>query len=53
MGKHLGKLLAGHSVTRSAAPPNQWMQPTDKSVTPFAKKRAKGAPLLPAADPEC
>ena len=33
------------------APPNKWMQLTVKSVTPFARRRAKGAPLSPAADP--
>ena len=32
-------------------PPNKGMELTVKSDTPFAKKRAKGAPLLPAAHP--
>ena len=33
----------------SALPPNKGMERTVKSVTPFAKKRAKVAPLFPAA----
>ena len=32
-------------------PPNKGMELTGKSNTPFAKRRAKGAPLLPAAHP--
>ena len=38
-------------VAVSALPPNQGMQLTIKSVTPFAF--AKVAPLLLAADPRC
>jgi hypothetical protein len=38
-------------VEVGAAPPNNGMQLTIKSDTPFAKRRAKGAPLLLAADP--
>jgi hypothetical protein len=40
-------------VGRGAVPSNRWMKLTAKSVTPFAKKRAKGAPLLSAAYPSC
>ncbi len=36
-------------IEHSAVPPNQGMQLTIKSVTPFAL--AKAAPLLLAADP--
>jgi hypothetical protein len=36
-------------MMRIAYAPNNWMELTGKSDTPFAKKRAKGAPLLPAA----
>ncbi len=32
-------------------PPNKGLELTGKSDTPFAKRRAKGAPLLPAAHP--
>jgi hypothetical protein len=32
-------------------PPNKGMELTGKSDTPFAKRRAKGAPLLPTAHP--
>ena len=32
-------------------PPNKGMELTGKSDTPFAKRKAKGAPLLPAAHP--
>ena len=32
-----------------ALPPNNAMELTVKSVTPFARGRAKGAPLFPAA----
>ena len=32
-------------------PPNKGMELTVKSDTPFAKRRAMGAPLLPAALP--
>ena len=45
-----GKVVEPRFVTVNVAPPNKWMQLTVKSVTPFAKRRAKGAPLLPAAD---
>jgi hypothetical protein len=38
-------------IALSAAPPNNWMELTVKSVTPFAKRRAKVAPLSPAAHP--
>jgi hypothetical protein len=40
------------SQGNGALPPNNWMELTGKSVTPFAKRRAKVAPLLPAAHPE-
>jgi hypothetical protein len=46
-----GERIACHFVTVSAAPSNQGMQLTIKSVTPFAF--AKVAPLLLAADPKC
>lgn len=36
-------------VAAGALPPNKGMEPTVKSVTPFAC--AKGAPLFPAAHP--
>jgi hypothetical protein len=44
-------VTAIRAIKASAMPPNNWMQLTVKSDTPFAKRRAKGAPLLPAADP--
>ena len=34
-----------------AVPPNNWMELTAKSDTPFARGRAKGAPLSSAAHP--
>jgi hypothetical protein len=42
-------MIARLSVEACAVPPNQRMELTDKSVTPFARRRAKGAPLLSAA----
>ena len=39
------------SIEVSALPPNNRMEPTVKSDTPFAGRRAKAAPLLPAAHP--
>ena len=44
-------VVAPHSIAVNAVPPNKWMELTGKSVTPFARGRAKGAPLLPAAHP--
>jgi hypothetical protein len=44
-----GRLIELRFVGANAAPSNKGMQLTIKSVTPFA--RAKGAPLLLAADP--
>jgi hypothetical protein len=35
-----------------AVPPNKGMELTVKSDTPFERRRAKGAPLLPAAHPQ-
>jgi hypothetical protein len=37
-------------IALSALPPNVALQLTSKSVTPFAKRRAKGAPLFLAAE---
>lgn len=51
MGIGFGKQVADHFVEVSAAPPNKGMEPTVKSDTPFAKRRAKAAPLSPAAHP--
>jgi hypothetical protein len=48
-----GKVIEPRFIAASAVPPNRWMELTVKSVTPFAKRRAKGAPLLPAAHPRC
>jgi hypothetical protein len=36
-----------------ALPPNRGMELTAKSVTPFARRIAKGAPLFLAAYPRC
>lgn len=44
-----GKLIELHLVEVSVVPPNKGMEPTVKSVTPFAG--AKAAPLFPAAHP--
>ena len=44
-------MLESHCIKVVATPPNQGMQLTIKSVTPFAF--AKAAPLLLAADPRC
>ena len=38
-------------MTHIACAPNKGMELTVKSVTPFARGRAKGAPLSPAAHP--
>jgi hypothetical protein len=46
-----GRLIELCFVGVNAAPSNEGMQLTIKSVTPFAC--AKGAPLLLAADPRC
>ena len=48
-----GTVVEPRFVAVNAAPPNKWMERTVKSVTPFAKRRAKGAPLFPAAHPGC
>lgn len=40
-----------HFVTVGEPPPNKWMELTVKSAVPFAKRRAKGTPLFPAAHP--
>ena len=45
------KVIAPRYVTVSEPPPNKGMELTVKSVTPFARRRAKGAPLSPAAHP--
>lgn len=42
-------MIEGRGIEVNALPPNQGMQLTAKSVTPFAF--AKAAPLLSAADP--
>ncbi len=39
-------------IQHIALPPNKGMELTVRSVTPFAKRRAKGAPLRPAAHPK-
>ena len=46
-----GSLIKLHSVGVNAAPSNQGMEPTSKSVTPFAC--AKAAPLFLAAHARC
>jgi len=38
-------------VEKAQAPPNNRMEQTAKSFTPFARSRAKGAPLSSVADP--
>ena len=48
-----GKVSEPQSVGASAVPPNRWMELTVKSVTPLARRRARVAPLLPAAHPRC
>jgi hypothetical protein len=48
-GKRIGKVSERRFVQGNAAPPNKWMEPTVKSVVPFAKRRAKATPLFPAA----
>lgn len=42
---------AGPAHWFGALPPNQGMKLTGKIDTPFAERRAKGAPILPAAYP--
>ena len=44
-----GRVVELHSVEVNAVPSNKGMEPTVKSVTPFAY--AKAAPLSPAAHP--
>mgnify|MGYP006899816860 CR=1 FL=1 len=44
-------MIEPHFVTVNAVPPNKWMELTVKSVTPFARGRAKEVPLFPAAHP--
>lgn len=44
-------LLACSVVAVNAAPPNKGMELIDKSIAPFARGRATGAPLSPAAHP--
>ena len=54
MDVHGTKLAPRYSQSQrewNAVPPNKGMELTVKSDTPFAKRRAKGAPLLPAAHP--
>jgi hypothetical protein len=46
-----GNAIEPRFVLVNVLPPNTWMELTVKSDTPFAKRRAKGAPLLPAAHP--
>jgi hypothetical protein len=46
-------VIEHHCVTRNALPPNKWLQLTSQLVTPFAKRRAKGAPSCLAAEPGC
>ena len=50
-GTKLARTLFTIATGVNAGPPNKGMELTGKSNTPFAKKRAKGAPLLPAAHP--
>jgi hypothetical protein len=48
-----GQVIEPRFVTVNAAPPNKGMELTVKSVAPFARGRAKGAPLFSAARPGC
>ena len=48
---HESCVVALRSIARVALPSNKSMELTGKSGAPFAKKRAKGAPLFPAAHP--
>jgi hypothetical protein len=47
-GTKLARTLFTIATEQDALPPNKGMELTVKSDTPFAKRRAKGAPLLPA-----
>jgi hypothetical protein len=50
-GTKLARTLFTIAREWNGVPPNKGMELTGKSDTPFAKRRAKGAPLLPAAHP--
>ena len=50
-GTKLARTLFTIAREWNGVPPNKWRELTVKSDTPFAKRRAKGAPLLPAAHP--
>jgi hypothetical protein len=50
-GTKLARTLFTIAREWNGVPPNKGMELTVKSDTPFARRRAKGAPLLPAAHP--
>ena len=50
MARGYGEVIVHRFVTVDEPPPNKGMDLTGESVTPFARGRAKRAPLSPAAE---
>lgn len=46
-----GYVIKGRGIEAITLPPNEGMELTGKSVTALARRRARAAPLLPAAHP--